>query len=47
MSDKLDGIKDPVGIPSIGLLKNTDAYSMLQFALTYSFKAKCATCNKD
>ena len=46
-SDKLDGIKDPVGIPSSGLLKNTDAYSMLQFALTYSFKAKCATCNKD
>ena len=46
-SDKLDGIKDPVGIPSSGLWKNTDAYSMLQFALTYSFKAKCATCNKD
>ena len=46
-SDKLDGIKDPVGIPSSGLWKNADAYSMLQFALTYSFKAKCATCNKD
>ena len=47
MSDKLDGVKDPYGIKSSGLFKNTDCYSALQLTLTYSFSAKCRTCNKE
>lgn len=47
MSDELDGRKDPYGIKSSGLFKNTDCYSALQVSLTYSFSAKCRTCNKD
>lgn len=47
MSDKLDGAKDPYGIASSGLFKNTDCYSVLQATLTYSFSPKCQTCNKD
>ena len=46
-SDKLDGIKDPYGIKSSGLFKNTDCYSTLQVALTYDLWAKCKTCNND
>ena len=45
MSDKLDGVKDPYGIESSGLFKNTDCYSALQLTLTYSFMAKCRTCH--
>ena len=46
-SDKLDGAVDPYGIKSSGLFKNTDCYSVLQAFITYSFSAKCRTCNKD
>lgn len=45
--DEIDGLKDPYGIKSSGLFKNTDCYSALQLTLTYSFMAKCVTCNKD
>ena len=47
MSDKLDGRKDPYGITSSGMFKNTDCYSLLQLTLSYSFMPKCTTCNKD
>ena len=47
LSDELDGVKDPYQVKSSGMLKNTDCYSMLQLTLTYSFKAKCRTCNKE
>ena len=47
LSDKLDGRKDPYGIASTGIFKNTDCYSVLQLTLTYSFMPKCSTCNKD
>lgn len=45
--DKLDGIKDPYGIESSGLFKNTDCYSMLELTLTYDLWAKCKTCHND
>lgn len=47
LSDALDGAEDPYGIPSSGLFKNTDCYSTLSISLTYSFSAKCKTCNKE
>lgn len=47
LSDKLDGVSDPYAIKSSGLFKNTDCYSALEVTLTYSFMAKCKTCNKD
>ncbi len=46
-SDELDGRKDPYGIKSSGLFKNTDCYSVLQLALTYDIWTKCKTCNSD
>ena len=46
-SDELDGVKDPYGIKSSGLFKNTDCYSVLQVSLTYDIWAKCKTCNSD
>ncbi len=46
-TDYLDGAKDPYYVKSSGLFKNTDCYSALQLTLTYSFSAKCATCNKE
>ena len=45
--DKLDGIKDPYGIKSSGIFKNTDCYSGLRVSLTYDLWAKCKTCNND
>lgn len=45
LNDSLDGIKDPYGIESSGMFKNTDCYSMLQLTLTYSFMPKCRTCH--
>jgi hypothetical protein len=45
--DKLDGRKDPYGIESSGMFKNTDGFSVLQLALTYDVWAKCKTCNND
>ena len=47
LSDELDGVKDPYWVKSSGAFKNTDCYSMLQVSLTYSFSAKCKTCNKE
>jgi len=47
MSDKLDGSKDPVGIKSSGLFKNTDCYSVLQIGLSYDLWEKCKTCYKE
>jgi len=46
-SDKLDGVKDPYGIKSSGMFKNTDCYSTLQLSLTYDIWAKCKTCHND
>jgi len=46
-SDQLDGVKDPYGIVSSGLFKNTDCFSALQVALTYDLWAKCKTCHND
>ena len=45
--DRLDGVKDPYGIKSSGLFKNTDCFSTLQVSLTYDIWAKCKTCNND
>jgi len=47
LSDELDGQKDPYGIKSSGMFKNTDCYSAFEITLTYSFSGKCPTCNKD
>lgn len=47
MSDRLDGVKDPYGIKSSGIFKNTDCYSALQLTLTYSFMPKCRTCHNE
>ena len=46
-SDMLDGIKDPYGIESSGLFKNTDCYSHLRVSITYDLWAKCKTCHND
>ena len=46
-SDKLDGVKDPYGIKSTGMFKNTDCYSTLRLTLTYDFWARCKTCHND
>lgn len=46
-SDLLDDVKDPYGIKSSGLFKNTDCYSVIQVALSYDLWAKCKTCNND
>ena len=46
-SDKLDGVKDPYGIKSSGLFKNTDSYSTLLLSLTYDIWARCKTCHND
>lgn len=46
-SDELDGVKDPYGIKSSGLFKNTDCYHALKLSITYDFAAKCKTCNND
>lgn len=46
-NDRLDGVKDPYGIESSGLFKNTDCYSHLRVALTYDLWPKCKTCHND
>lgn len=46
-SDKLDGMKDPYGIKSTGLFKNTDCYSIFRLTLTYDIWARCKTCHND
>ena len=47
LSDKLDGLKDPYGITSSGLFKNTDCLSIIQVSLTYDLWEKCRTCHND
>ena len=47
LNDRLDGVKDPYGIPSSGIFKNADSYSMLRLCLSYSFSPKCRTCHND
>ena len=47
LSDRLDGVEDPYYVRSKGVFKNTDCYSALQVTLTYSFMAKCQTCNNE
>lgn len=47
LSDKLDGVEDPYYVKSSGMFKNTDCYSALQLSVSYSFMAKCRTCNRD
>lgn len=46
MSDKLDGIQDPLGIKSQGF-KNTDHFGITMLTLTYSFAPRCQNCNKN
>lgn len=46
-SDKLDGMKDPYGIKSSGMFKNTDCFSTFQVSLTYEFMERCRTCHND
>lgn len=46
-SDKLDGVRDPYGIKSSDLFKNTDCYTTLMLSLTYEFMEKCKTCHND
>ena len=46
-SDLLDGVKDPYGIQSSGIFKNTDCYSQLRATLTYDLWQKCKTCHND
>lgn len=46
-TDKMDGLKDPYGIKSSGLFKNTDSFSTLQVSVTYDLWAKCKTCHND
>jgi len=46
-TDALDGVKDPYGIKSTGLFKNTDCYSQFRLSLTYDIWAKCKVCHND
>lgn len=46
-SDELDGVKDPYGVKSSGMFKNTDCYHALKLRLTYDIAPKCKTCNKE
>lgn len=47
LNDELDGVKDPYGIKSKGIFKNTDCYSTMQLSLTYDLWVKCKICNKE
>ena len=47
LNDRLDGMKDPYGIKSSGLFKNTDCYGTLQLSLTYDLWARCKVCHND
>jgi hypothetical protein len=46
-NDRLDGVKDPFGITSSGLFKNTDCYSHLRLTVTYDLWEKCKVCHND
>jgi hypothetical protein len=45
-SDKLDGLKAPLGIKSGGF-RNKDYYSFTQLTITYDLAPRCPTCNRD
>jgi hypothetical protein len=45
-SDKLDGLKAPLGIKSGGF-RNKDYYSFTQLTTTYDLAPRCPTCNRD
>ena len=45
-SDVLDGVADPYGIMSSGLLKNTDSFGQLRVFITYSLLQVCSKCNQ-
>ena len=47
MSDYLDDVRDPYGIESSGMFKNTDCFSIIQVGLSYDLWAKCKTCHND
>ena len=47
MSDYLDDVRDPYGIESSGIFKNTDCFSIIQVGLSYDLWAKCKTCHND
>lgn len=46
LSDKLDGLADPLGIKSTGF-RNKDHYTTLSITLTYDLNPRCPTCNRD
>lgn len=46
LSDKLDGLENPLGIQSSGF-RNKDHYSGLTLTLTYDLSPRCPTCNRD
>lgn len=46
LSDKLDGLKAPLGIKSSGF-RNKDHYGALLFTITYDLAPVCPTCNRD
>lgn len=46
-TDKLDGVKDPYGIKSSGIFKNTDCFSTILVSITYEFMERCRTCHND
>ena len=46
-TDLLDGQKDPYGIKSSGLFKNTDCFGTFQVSITYEFMERCRTCHND
>ena len=46
LSDKLDGVEDPLGIKSSGF-KNKDHFGITMLTVTYSFAPRCQNCNKD
>lgn len=46
LSDKLDGLPDPLGIKSSGF-RNKDHYGITVFTISYDISPKCPACNKD
>jgi len=46
LSDKIDGLENPLGIESSGF-RNKDHYSGLTLTLTYDLNPRCPTCNRD
>lgn len=46
LSDRLEGLKAPLGISSSGF-KNKDHYALTLFTVTYDISPQCPECNKD